>query len=218
MRRARSTIILAIFLLSITACAQQGGPVAPSEKTDDSSVDNATDYTVFSRVDKSHKATTKPIAAYSKKELAALPNAKHIVYKIVVPESFTAEQAQPTINKFIADMTERDKDIDEIEVNIYSEKSRLNGPHDVARAIWGVGGRLEKVGAEVASGNNRDDYAIKSQIKTDLDEYLKRRGKFKGTDIDKEADPLSKEDQEDIDSILEGLEKAPATNSVTPMR
>ena len=218
MHKARITIIFAIFLLSISACAQQSGAVAPPEETDDSSVENASAYEIFSREDKSHKATTKPIAAYTQKELDELPDAKQIRYKIVVPESFKAEQARPTINKFIADMAEKDPDIDEIELHIYSEKSRLNGPYDVAKAVWGVGGKLEKVGPEVAIGNKRDDYEIKTHIHQDLDEYLEKRGKFKGTDIDNEENGLSTEDKEAVDDILEGLEKAPATNSATPLR
>lgn len=216
MQKIKTIIVFAVFLFLVAACGQQNAPAAQSETTDDSSVENAAEYETFSRVDKSHKATDRPIAAYTQKELDALPDAKHIVYKIVVSEEFSAEQTRPTINKFIADMTEKDKDIDEIELHVYSEESRLSGPYDVAKAVWGVEGRLEKVGPEIATGNKRDDYAIKTHIHDDLEEYLEKRGQFKGTDIENEDNGLSKEDQDEIDRLNEHLQNDPATNAPTP--
>lgn len=219
MHNARTIITLAVLLVFVAACGRQAGPITPSEQADKQDLSQASEYEVFSRKDASHKATTKPISGYTKKELDALPMAKQIVYKVVLPESFQAKQAQATIEKFIMDMSEKDKDIDEIEVHMYSEKSRLNGKYDIAMAVWAPGGKLGKVEPDVATGNKRDDYETRSHIKKNLAEYLERRGKFKSTDMDNlDEDGLTEEDKKDIEHILEDLEKAPATNSVAPLR
>ena len=140
--------------------------------------------------------------------------AKKIVYKAVIPESFSANQTKATIEKFIADMTAKDKDIDEIQVYIYSEESRLSGDYDVAMGIWAPNGKLGTVSAAVATGNNRDDYSIKRHIRPNLQENLDRRGKFQHN----EMDGLTEEDKKDIDHILEDLENQSATNPVSPLR
>ncbi len=214
MRKARTLLVLCLFVLVAAACNQ--GEDSASEPTDSGKKDatEASTYEVFSRKDESHKATTKPISGYSKEQLDALPTVKKIVYKIVVPESFSAKQTVPTIEKFIGDMSSRDEDTDEIQVFVYSEKSRLSGDYDVAMGIWAPEGKLGTVDANTATGNNRDDYSIKTHLRQNLQENLDRRGKFQHN----EMDGLTEEDKEDIDHILEDLENQSATNPVSPLR
>ncbi len=214
LHKARTLLVLCLLGLLATACNQGAGSATePTDSAGQEAAEAAT-YEVFSRKDESHKATTKPISGYSKEQLDALPMVKKIVYKVVVPESFSAKQTVPTIEKFIADMSSNDKDIDEIQVYFYSEESRLSGDYDVAMGIWAPDGKLGTVDAATATGNNHDEYSIKSHLRQNLQENLDRRGKFEHN----EMDGLTEEDKEDIESILEDLENQSATNPVSPLR
>ena len=214
MHNARTILILAFFVFLAAACDRGTAPATDPSDPAEKEAAAASTYEVHSREDESHKATTKPISGYTKKELDALPMAKKIVYKVVVPESFSADQTVPTIEKFVADMSTKDKDIDEILVYIYSEESRLSGDYDVAKGIWAPNGKLGTVDADTATGNNRDEYSIKSHVRPNLQENLDRRGKFEHN----EMDGLTEEDKEDIEHILEDLENQSATNPVSPLR
>ncbi len=213
MNKARTVLVLCLFVLLASACNRGKAPAIEPDSAGKEATEAST-YEVFSRTDESHKATTKPISGYSKEQLDALPMVKKIVYKIVVPKSFNAKQTVPTIEKFIADMSSRDGDTDEIQVFVYSEKSRLSGDYDVAMGIWAPEGKLGTVDANTATGNNRDDYSIKTHLRQNLQENLDRRGKFQHN----EMDGLTEEDKEDIDHILEDLENQSATNPVSPLR
>lgn len=202
---------MALFVLFAVAC-DRGATTAQPPDSAEKETAGASTYEIHSRKDESHKATTKPIAGYTKKELDALPMVKKIVFKIVVPESFEADLVAPTIERFFADMSSKDKDIDEIQVYIYSEKSRLSGDYDVAMGIWAPHGKLGTVDAATAIGNNRDEYSTKSHIRPNLQENLDRRGKFQHN----EMEGLTDQDKDDIEHILEDLEDQPATNSVSP--
>ncbi len=214
MQNIQKGLVTILLLLLLAACSQGAEPNIPSATESEKSSGKASTYEVFSAEDDSHKATTKPIAGYTDKELADLPTVKKTVYKIVVPEEFKANQAQPTVEKFIEDMIAGDEDIDEIEVHVFSDESVLTGNYDIAMGIWAPEGKLGKVGGNIAVNNKRDDYETKVTVKKNLQEYLDRRGKFQHN----EMDDLTDEDQDDIDHILEDLESQPSSSPATPLR
>ena len=60
-----------------------------------------------------------------------------MMYKIVVEPTITREQIKPTARKIIKVITSKDKDLDEITLFLYSDKSVIGEPYDIASVDWG---------------------------------------------------------------------------------
>lgn len=207
-------LVTLIFLLA--GCGQQ--PVVKARKAkrkvSQEELLPAT-YEIAKTQDASYKATTKPIAAYTPEKLAALPMAKKFVCKVLVPGSIKETQVKPTIYKIIGDLTEQDKDLDEIELYIFANREALNSSdvatefastfedtssyrdtvnskYDVAYARWRPGPMTGlKVTPELATSNNREDYETDIKIRENLTEYLEQKETFREdfalTEEDKKA-------------------------------
>ncbi len=151
-------------------------PNNPEEKIDTTT--SAVSYEIVKTEDMSRKAMgDKSLSDYTTAELKKLPTNKRMSYKVVVPTTIKVEQVKPTVDKIISDLTNKDKDIDEIILNLYSDKESINGMYDVASAIWAPGGELGNVNASIASSNNRSGYKTTIQIKDKLEEYLAQKSK-----------------------------------------
>lgn len=135
-------------------------------------------YEIVKIEDMSHKALgDRSLSDYSLSEVNNLPTDKKISYKVVVGDKITTAKVKPTIDKIISDLTNQDGDIDEIILNLYSDKESINGMYDVASAIWAPGGELGNVNANIARSNNRSGYKTTIQIKDNLEEYLAQKSK-----------------------------------------
>jgi PDZ domain-containing secreted protein len=60
-----------------------------------------------------------------------------MMYKIVVNPTITREQVKPTAGKIIKAITSKDKDIDEITLFFYSDRSVIDEAYDIASVDWG---------------------------------------------------------------------------------
>lgn len=83
-------------------------------------------------------------------------------YKIVVDSTITQEQVKPTARKIIKDITSKDKDIDEITLYLYSEKSVIGESYDIAMVDWGYPENKGK---------------IEFNIRENIEQYIKQRAK-----------------------------------------
>ena len=153
--------------------------------------------------DASHKATTKPISAYKAEQLAALPLAKKVICKILVPGTIKRTQVKPTVDKIISELTGQDPDLDEIELFLFINHTELessesatefattfddtnthsetvNSKYDVAYASWHPGLMTRgKVTPALAASNERDDYETDIKIRENLEDYLEQKEMFK---------------------------------------
>ncbi len=139
---------------------------------------NVVSYEIVKVEDMSRKAMgNKSLSDYTTSELNRLPTNKRMSYKVVVPLTIKEAQVKPTVEKIISDLTSKDKDIDEIILDIYSDKEIINGPYDVANAIWAPYGDLGNVDAEIARDNDRSIYQTAIKIKDNLEQYLTQKSK-----------------------------------------
>lgn len=134
-------------------------------------------YEIVEEKDNSIKALTKKLSSYSNQEIANLPINKKMQYRIVVSPQIKEAEVMPTIHKIIQDITQRDNDIDEIGLLLYSDKEIVNSMYDVAMATWAPNGEYGNVTPEIAKNNYRSIYKTKIQITENLEEYLKNRSK-----------------------------------------
>lgn len=132
-------------------------------------------YEIVKTEDNSMKALTRVLSSYTTQEIEALPTNKRMRYRIVVSPDIKEAQVRPTVEKIIADITSKDKDIDEISLLLYSDKALADSVYDVAMVVWAPKGELGNVTPEIARTNNRDTYDISIQVKSNLEEYLKQR-------------------------------------------
>ncbi len=137
---------------------------------------NTVSYEIVKTEDMSRKAMgDKSLSDYTTSELNKLPTNKRISYKIVVDNNIKTVQVKPTIDKIIIELIQKDKDIDEIILDLYSNKELVDRMYDVANAIWAPKGELGHVDATIAKKNKRDNYSVTIKIKDDLEQYLAQR-------------------------------------------
>lgn len=137
---------------------------------------SAVSYEIVKIEDMSRKAMgDKSLSDYTTAELKKLPTNKRMSYKVVVPTTIKVEQIKPTVDKIISDLTNKDKDIDEIILDLYSDKEITSGPYDVANAIWAPYGDLGNVDAKIARDNDRSTYQTTIKIKDNLENYLSQK-------------------------------------------
>lgn len=175
-------------LIIITGCSAKQQPIVDAQqKNEDKKAElnstpvviiNPVAYEIVKTEDISHKATgEKFLSQYTAQELAELPTDKKIRYRIIVSPDIKQNQVEPTINKIISDITNKDNDIDEISILIYSDKKLTNGAYDVATATWAPFGEFGKVTAEIAENNSRVNYKVSIKITENLEEYLSLKNK-----------------------------------------
>lgn len=180
--------IFVSLLIAITGCSVKQQPIVEAQqKNEEKKAElntkpvvniNPVAYEIIKTEDTSHKATgEKSLSQYTAQELAELPTDKKIRYRIVVSPDIKQNQVEPTINKIISDITNKDSDIDEIIILIYSDKKLANDVYDVATATWAPFGELGKVTAEIAKNNSRANYKVSIKITENLEEYLSQRNK-----------------------------------------
>lgn len=134
-------------------------------------------YEITESEDQSHKALgSKSLSDYSLQELTNLPTDKKMRYRIVISPEIKENQVRPTIEKIIVDITSQDNDIDEISLLLYSDRGLTNEGYDVAMATWAPNGKLGNITPEIAQSNDRTNYKITTQIRSNLEEYLQKRG------------------------------------------
>lgn len=135
-------------------------------------------YKIIKTEDQSHKVLgNKLFSDYTTQELNELPIDKKMLYRVVVSNKIKKNQVRPTIEKIISDVTQKDNDIDEITLFLYSDKNLVSGPYDIWTATWAPKWKLWNITSEIAESNDRSDYKITIQIKKNLEKYLKQRGK-----------------------------------------
>ena len=85
-----------------------------------------------------------------------------MMYKIVVNPTITREQVKPTAGKIIKAITSKDKDIDEITLFFYSDRSVIDEAYDIASVDWGY---------------PENEGRIKFNINENFEQYIKQRSK-----------------------------------------
>ncbi len=136
-------------------------------------------YEIVESEDQSHKALgNKLFSDYTTQEINALPMDKKMLYRIVVSPEIKEDEVHIIIQKIISDITEKDNDIDEIILFLYSDKELSSRSYDIGTATWAPKGELGNVTSEIAQSNDRMNYEITIQIKENLEEYLSQRMKF----------------------------------------
>ena len=216
LRRIITALIFINLAYLVAACGQQ--PIAKSRKPAPKIAPgdiSAVPFEIAKVDDASHKATTKPISAYTTAQLAALPMSKKVICKILVPGTIKRTQVKPTVDKIIFELTGQDLDLDEIELflfishpelessesatefattfddtNTYSET--VNSKYDVAYASWHPGLMTRgKVTPALAVSNEHNDYETDIKIRENLEEYLEQKETFKEdfdlTELEKKA-------------------------------
>ncbi len=150
----------------------------PAEQPQTKPQATAVNYTIVATEDLSHRALGgNNLSDYSTGELTQLPMDKKMSYKVVVAPTIKTEQVKSTVDAIIQNITGKDKNIDEIILNIYSDNDSISGMYDVANAIWAPQGELGHVNADIASSNDRDAYKTTITIKENLEEYLAQKSK-----------------------------------------
>lgn len=174
----KPNIILMIFVLaiSILGCKEDKKETEiENQVTTELTVETA-DYEIAKVEDQSRKALgKKSLSQYTTSELERLPTNKKILYRIVLSKDIKKNQVKPTVEKIIDKLIANDSDIDEIILWLYSDKEILNSPFDIGTAIWAPNGKLGNIDANIAKNNNRENYKIEYQIKTNLDQYLTQK-------------------------------------------
>ena len=150
--------------------------IIESQKGRTSKTGTSVSYEIIKIVDQSHKALERPLSSYTVNEIQALPVDKKMLYSVLVPASIKRAQVKPTIKKIISDITNRDGNIDEIVIWLYSDKQLIgNMGWDVATATWAPKGELGNMTEQIAETNNRSSYETTIRIKDNLEKYLKQR-------------------------------------------
>lgn len=170
-----TVVMLVLFLGVSNICLAKNTRYAIGwdEKAD---LKDATTYEIVKVDNLSRKAITKSLSAYTTRELRVLPENKKMAYKIVLPKDIITSQIKSTIYKIILDITSKDKEIDEVILNFYSDKELVKeGFSDIGNAIWARNGDLGNVTPHIATSNSRVGYKITYFVKDNLKEYLKQR-------------------------------------------
>ncbi len=119
----------------------------------------------------------KVLSDYSTQEIWKLPRNNKKLYFIVLSWSIKNDKISSTVEEIINHINTVDNDIDEIILNLYSDKSLVEGPWDIGQVVWAPNWKLGNITPEIASTNNRNSYAISYDIRDNLEEYLKQKDK-----------------------------------------
>lgn len=175
-------ILLLVSVFFIISCNKEKKEILNIQNTiDDSQILedielDAVSYEIIDVENQSRKALgKKPLSQYEKDELEKLATNKKILYKIVLSKDVKENNIKPTIRKIIKDIISQNSDIDEIILWLYSDKELINEGYDLGLVIWAPFGKLGNITNDIALNNNRDNYSIDYDLKTNLDKYLSNR-------------------------------------------
>lgn len=132
-----------------------------------------TSYLVLDCQDYSMKALGNKVPSqFTTAELTALPvNEKHSC-RVVVGTEIIREEIEPLVHYLIRCLRDMNPDWDEIGLDFYTTYDRVDGPWDVASAVWSTNGKWGGIDAEIARDNRRSTHSASVRIKEDLEEYL----------------------------------------------
>lgn len=168
-------ILLLLTTILLFSCGNS--EKSENEQNEKMTITNYVDYKIESSEDISIKAINKNLSSYSTNELEELPINKRFTYKVTIPKNIKQEQIQPTALKILHDITSNDKDIDEVTVFIYSDKSLIDNSYDIAMATWAPKEEAQVNIAEIVKNNDRKLYEINIDIKENVEKYLTQKNK-----------------------------------------
>lgn len=169
------------------ASAPKGGPssayhgnrtVAASASGTSYQSEDVVPYHIVKSENGTHRAFSAgtSLSQYSLAELRRLPWDKKMIYSVVLTPTIRRSQVRPTVERIITDLTERNPDLDEIGLRLYTSKDAFdNGPYDIGMAVWAPNGQMGGVTPEIARSNDRTTYKISVRVREDLDQYVHMR-------------------------------------------
>lgn len=95
---------------------------------------------------------------------------KRFTYKYLVPKTITKTQIPILLTKLIENIVQKDNDIDDVTVWLYSDKNLIDGSYDVAMATFKPSNG--EVTNEIASNNDKSSYVANFEIANNFGEGL----------------------------------------------
>lgn len=108
-------------------------------------------------------------------DISEAPEKRKVQYHIALGLDVNKEQIEPTAKAIVQDITEQNPEVDEVMLELYSEKSlaKSRGYGDIASGTWAPKGELGNMTPEIARTNNRDNYDLQIEQQQDnLNKYL----------------------------------------------
>lgn len=96
-------------------------------------------------------------------------------YQVVISSEIRDSELNEMTSSCIHEIISKDNEIDEIILQIYSDKELINGPFDIGSAIWAPFGKLGNVDSKIAQSNSRKNYRTSTHFKENVSEYLRKR-------------------------------------------
>lgn len=93
---------------------------------------------------------------------------KRFTYKYLVPKTITKAQIPLLLTKLIENIVQKDNDIDDVTVWLYSDKDLINGSYDVAMATFKPSNG--EVNKEIAASNDKSSYVANFEIANNFKE------------------------------------------------
>ncbi len=131
------------------------------------------DYEVLDCEDWSRKALGNKIPSqFTTAELMALPINERHSCRVVVGTDIDTEGVYSVVGAVMLRLRNMNPEWDEIGLDFYTTYDRVEGPWDVASAVWSTNGEWGGIDADIARNNDRSTYNTSILIKADLEEYL----------------------------------------------
>ncbi|WP_291871036.1 hypothetical protein [Maribacter sp.] len=111
------------------------------------------------------KTIIKPLSSYSTKQLLELPESKRLRCHVVVPSTISKESLRNTLKSILFKKTEKDKNIDVVEIFAYDNKKDIGNGYTYGKILWSPEGGIGKVTSKIAIMNIRDNYKTEVNIK-----------------------------------------------------
>ena len=106
---------------------------------------------------------------------ANAPINKRFTYKYLVSKTITKAQIPSLLTKLIENIVQKDNDIDDVTVWLYSDKDLIDGSYDVAMATFKPSnGEVTK---EVALSNDKSSYVANFEIADNFEENSNKKSK-----------------------------------------
>ncbi|OOV19875.1 hypothetical protein [Flavobacterium sp. LM4] len=165
-------VIFLSVLISILSC----------KKTEDKSVENKVLLEVPKEIEVKTDEKEIELPEYSliKKEDISIKTSmdanavtnKRFTYKYLVAKTITKTQIPLLLTKLIENIVQKDNDIDDVTVWLYSDKNLIDGSYDVAMATFKPSNG--EVTNEIASNNDKSSYVANFEIANNFGEGLDR--------------------------------------------
>ena len=141
------------------------------------------------------------LSDYSTKELLDLPKFIRLTMSIVVPFDISKENLENTLKSIVYKKTEKNKDIDEIVIFAYDDKTDIGLGYTFGKLLWASNGKKGIVTAGIAKNNIRTNYSFDITIKNKVgnikkselptkrelkiyDEMINKNGQYTGNSED----------------------------------